>query len=285
MCEAVSELEFVLPGGFMHEGARVRQGRLRPITGRLELALARVGGDSRTARIEQVLAIAVQRLGDARPPPPLAARLCPGDCEYLLVRLAAALRGRQRWLSVRCDACDELLDVGLDLGELPVSEAGPGYPRCTLAVDGTTLVVEAPRGEDVVASGATLAVDEHTTARALLRRCVATIDGRPPTAGELDGLSPAALERIDDALDELCPGIATRIATACPGCGAAREIELDPLELLGHTPDDALFEDIHALAMAYHWTEGEILRLTRERRRRYLGLIDRDRGVAGEASP
>ncbi len=280
-----SELEFVLPGGLVHEDTCVRRGRLRPITGRLELTLARAGSDDRSARVDRLLAIAVERLGELGASAALVARLCPGDREYLLVRLAAALRGRQQWVSVTCRECGELLDLSLDLGQLPVSEAGVGYPRCTLEVDGRTLVVRVPLGEDVVASGATRAIDERVAARALLLRCVVAIDGRPPTAVELEGLSAAALERIDAALDELCPAIASRLATVCPDCGTARELELDPLELLAQEPDDVLFEEVHALAMAYHWTEGQILGLPRERRRLYLGLVDRDRGMTGEVAP
>jgi hypothetical protein len=280
-----SSLEFMLPGGLVHEDTRVRRGRLRPITGRLELALARAGGDDRPTRVDRLLAIAVERLGELGAPAALGARLCPGDREYLLVRLAAALRGRQQWLSASCRGCGELLDLSLDLGELPMSEAGAGYPRCALEVDGRTLVVRVPLGEDVVASGAARTLDERVAARALLLRCVVAIDGQPPTETQLEGLSTAALERIDVALDELCPAIASRLETVCPDCGAARELELDPLELLGQEPDDALFEEVHALAMAYHWTEGQILGLPRDRRRLYLGLVDRDRGMSGEVAP
>lgn len=278
-----SELDFVLPGGLVHEDARVRRGRLRPVTGRLELALACAGGDDRAQRIDRLLALAVERLGELGSPAGLVAQLCPGDREYLLVRLAVALRGPQQWLSVPCRGCGELLDLSLDLGALPVSEAGAGYPRCTLEVDGHALVLRAPLGEDV-ASGAALALDERVAARALLLRCVVAIDGRAPSAAQLEGLSAAALERIDAALDELCPAIASRLETVCPDCGARRELELDPLELLSLEPDDALFEDVHALAMAYHWTEGQILALPRERRRLYLGLVDRDRGMTGEVA-
>jgi hypothetical protein len=277
------ELELTLPGGLVHEGVRIRGGRLRPITGRLELALARAGGDARSNRVDQLLAIAIERLGEQPPTPALTAQLCPGDREYLLLRLVVALRGRHHWLSVRCRACGELLDLDLDLGALPVSEAGEGYPRCTLDVEGHALVIRAPVAADLAAAEATL--DEHAAARALLLRCVVSLDDRSPTASELEGLSAATLDRIDAALDALCPAIATRLETACPDCKTARELELDPLELLGCEPDEALFEDVHALAMTYHWTEGQILALPRERRRLYLRLIDRDHGLTTAEAP
>ena len=42
---------------------------------------------------------------------------------------------------------------------------------------------------------------------------------------------------------------------------------------------DSLDREVHTLAMQYHWSETDILSLPRERRRRYLRLIDRERGV------
>ena len=34
-----------------------------------------------------------------------------------------------------------------------------------------------------------------------------------------------------------------------------------------------LYEDIHYLAYHYHWSENEILNMTRTKRRRYLNLL------------
>jgi hypothetical protein len=36
---------------------------------------------------------------------------------------------------------------------------------------------------------------------------------------------------------------------------------------------DALFREVHALASHYHWSETDILTMTRRQRRRYLSLI------------
>ena len=38
---------------------------------------------------------------------------------------------------------------------------------------------------------------------------------------------------------------------------------------------DRLIEEIHVLALHYHWSESEILRLPRSKRRRYLALLER----------
>ncbi|HYJ78918.1 MAG TPA: hypothetical protein VEW03_04930 [Longimicrobiaceae bacterium] len=37
---------------------------------------------------------------------------------------------------------------------------------------------------------------------------------------------------------------------------------------------DALFRQVHTLALHYHWSQGEILGLTRTCRLRYLALLE-----------
>lgn len=36
---------------------------------------------------------------------------------------------------------------------------------------------------------------------------------------------------------------------------------------------DRLYQEVHHLALHYHWSEAEILRLPRGKRQRYLGLL------------
>lgn len=46
---------------------------------------------------------------------------------------------------------------------------------------------------------------------------------------------------------------------------------------------DALYEELHLIALHYHWSESDILRMTTSKRRRYLRLIERHAGSAAEA--
>jgi hypothetical protein len=42
-----------------------------------------------------------------------------------------------------------------------------------------------------------------------------------------------------------------------------------------------LYEEVHVLAMHYHWSESEILALTRSKRQRYLALLARQHAAQG----
>ncbi|MGH7620647.1 MAG: hypothetical protein ACREPM_25830 [Gemmatimonadaceae bacterium] len=50
------------------------------------------------------------------------------------------------------------------------------------------------------------------------------------------------------------------------------------------TGPDRLIEEVHVLALHYHWSESDILRLTRAKRQRYLALLERalSRDAAGD---
>jgi len=48
---------------------------------------------------------------------------------------------------------------------------------------------------------------------------------------------------------------------------------------------DSLYEELHLLALHYHWAEADILRLTTSKRRRYLRLLARHIGDAEEQEP
>jgi len=69
------------------------------------------------------------------------------------------------------------------------------------------------------------------------------------------------------------------VQAACPECGTARAVDLDPYGALRHRPDTLLLQ-VHRLAWHYHWSEAEILALPRPRRLRYLQLIDQARGLS-----
>jgi len=45
---------------------------------------------------------------------------------------------------------------------------------------------------------------------------------------------------------------------------------------------DALYQELHLLALHYHWGEADILRLPTSKRRRYLRLLARHVGDAEE---
>lgn len=168
-------------------------------------------------------------------------------------------------------ACAELIEVGLTIKELlqPAGEQGVG--DLSLEVDGRVVTVRRPTGLDQLAWLAEPFEDEATALTAMLRSLL--------TAPVEGGLTDEVVAAVEDALDRHDQLGAFRLTVSCPYCEELHPYELDLSELLlgrVRQRQAQLVEEIHTMARAYHWTEGEILSIPRERRARYLALLERE---------
>jgi len=259
-----------LPGGLIEGGAVRRQWRFQPVSGRLELALAEAAEQVAVVpqAVTRVLALALAELGDSAATEERTANLCVPDRQFLMRELDRHLGGGTGWFHADCSACAARFDFYLDLADLPVREAGPGYPLAKVEHRGQTLSFRLPTG-----------ADQHELAGAavengrpwLLRR----LSLEPEHLGEID---ETLLDRADAALEAVAPGVINQVQAECPECGAANNVDLDPYRVLARSGDE-LLRQVHQIAMHYHWSEAEILAMPQTRRLRYLDLIDRARGM------
>lgn len=247
------------------------------------MALARSGDEVSTLpqRVTAALTCALDHLGGEPATPERVGSLAVGDRRFLMRQLAPHLGIPGTWLTAVCAACGTPLDTLIEHAELPAKSAGEGFPYTTATTSVGELHLRAPAGTDQEAIAGI--EDEELALRALLSRClVDTLEGKEEhlaSAPAIDDLTAEDLGRIDAALEEVSPEVASAVIAACPDCGEATEVAADPYICLA-AGADAVLEDVHALASSYHWSEGEILALSRERRQRYLRLLDRDRGAS-----
>jgi hypothetical protein len=272
----------LLPGGLWRDGARRRDYAFKPLTGEVELAMAeREGSDSSIpARVTAVLSTALEHVGGEPADRALVRDLCVGDRQFLARRLAAHLGQDTVWLTADCGHCGEELDFRLRQTDLPVKETGPEEPRAEVRIALGTCRLRPPTGGDQEAVA--VIGDDDEALRKLVGRCLLTVDGEPvEPSSELRSRLPLDdndLTTVEAALEAVSPEVALRVRTRCPGCDRENDVWVDPYLGLRGRGDD-LFAEIHTLAAAYGWTEDEILRLPRRRRRTYLKLVDRARGL------
>ena len=148
---------------------------------------------------------------------------------------------------VSCPSCGEELELELSSGDLRPSQAD-----ASLAVDGCEF--RAVTSRDLL---------EATSRRGLLERCV---------AGEL---SDAVLAALPDALAAADPQADVRVDLDCAVCGHRWASPFDIAAYLWTELEACarrLLYDVHALALAYGWSEAEVLAVSPGRRRRYLEL-------------
>lgn len=269
-----------LPGGILVDGERRRDFAFKSVTGAMQLVLAEIEAATQSlpALVTEVLAATLDHVGGAVPHPDTVAGLCVADRQVLMRRLAVLLGRGESWLTFRCGVCGERFDFAVSHGDLPVKEAGEGYPFAYVGTSIGHCRFRVPTGTDQEAVAAV--EDEADAVRALVTRCFAGFsDGDGGEAGP-ERFTDQDVERIEAALEAVAPEAATVVQSVCPDCGAVQLIEVDPYTALSVQPLEELYQEIHLIASAYHWSEAEILALPLGRRRRYLQLIDRARGMS-----
>ena len=268
-----------LPGGLIEMGVRRRDFAFRPLSGALELALAEIGecgecGDdalNTPQAVTRALALALDRLAGDAASAERVARLCVADRQFLMRALDVHLGHGERWLDAQCARCGARFDFYLDFSQLPVVEAGATFPHATLEIDGRARRYRLPTGADQEA----LAAQPEATARAWLIRALAD-----DASGDAPAIDPdaQAIAALDAALEAVAPAVVLAVEAACPECGQANTVDLDPYRALAQASDEIL-RQVHEIATHYHWGEAEILGLPRRRRLHYLQLIASARGL------
>ncbi|MDR4518618.1 MAG: hypothetical protein MRK00_14710 [Nitrosomonas sp.] len=269
-----------LPGGILVNTTLRRDFTFREFTGGFELMLnAQTYPElNHVERVTQVLCNALASIGGQQVSEELISGLSVGDRQFLMRQLAVHMDDRPVWLTAVCHHCAEKFDVSFRQSELPVKPAGEGYPSRDIEVSLGMISVSVPTGNDQRAiSGIT---DHQKALRTLIARLV-KIKGRRPGL-KPENLTAEDIEKIESTSEAMSPEIATEVLAVCPHCEAQNRLTATPYSCFEKSPD-TLFNEVHAIAMHYHWREQDILDLPRARRQKYLQLIDRSRGMAAHS--
>jgi len=192
-----------------------------------------------------------------------------GQRDGLLLRLREWTFGPQVTALAVCTACGEQIELSFRSADLQGPEP---EPEASLALDGFTLHLRPPTTRDLAAAS------HPDLARArveLLERCVlaARYLETPVEAGQLpDALLDAAERRLAEA----DPQADISVAVTCPACEARCAVQFDVVSYFWREIEAwavRMLRDVHTLATAYGWSEGEILALSPLRRQCYLDLV------------
>lgn len=271
-------LEVKLPGGLSRNGCIERRASFYPLTGRIEQTLIQTGMiRDRPGYVTTVLSSVLDSIGDQPADAAQISNLCVGDRQFLMLRLAAMLDGEQMWLKVICGQCDSQFDVELRRCNLPIKNAGEGFPLVSLHIQDWQIEARVPTGEDQEGIGKLSEVEAMSQ---LLRNCIRSVNSGPPEEVFIDNLSESDVEAIDEALDAISPAVCNQLLVTCPECGREQQASLDHYAQAGLN-EHLFYDEIHTLASHYHWSEADILDLPQQKRHRYLDLINRSVGVSG----
>jgi hypothetical protein len=274
-----------LPGGYLVGDHCHREAVLRPLTGRQEELLTSVQGPP-AEQITQVLADCVERIGPVDEITPDAMRrLLVADRQYLLLQLRTLSYGDRVQGTLGCPwtGCGARVDIEFSIDDVPVKRTGPIRPAYTVdlpreAADGrdaSTVAFRLPNGGDQEAAAPLVEQNAARALTVLLERCL-----QPPSDLPADefvaGLSPRARALIEAAMEEHAPAVELDMDVTCPECERAFTAPFDVQDFfLGElrSSRDLLHRQVHYLAYHYHWSEGEILDMPREKRHTYIEIL------------
>ena len=269
-----------LPRGIRLDGAWHRRAVLRPVTGRdeaflLEHTRALWPAQRTTALLTRCLC----RLG------PLSAvtaevvrALSIGDREALLLHLRRFTLGETMDCVFACPACAEKLELELQVADFllpPYADPAEVHETSLRVGDGSWRVrFRLPNGGDQELAAPHAAAPEAAVEQ-VLRGCLQEICDERTGEAIADITAPVAAA-LGQTMAELDPQAEILLDLVCPACDTAFRTPLDIgdyfyRELQGRADD--LYQDVHLLAFHYHWSEREILALSRRKRRLYLDLL------------
>lgn len=278
----MNKIQVRLPGGMLTENRLERTVQFHPVTGFIEQQLLDLYEKqvNPSNYVTEVLQVAIDRIGERQPYKEDIDSLCVADRQFLMIQLSRLMEGDQVWKTHKCEKCSSVFDISIDRSQLPIKEAGSTFPQAHVNLNGKELKLQVPTGtsQKLVSD-----LSDGEAIRVLLSSCLISVDGNKQQEDFVKNFQDDDISLIENVLEQVSPEVAVTVLIECPECCQEQDVPFDPYSVLedGYS---TLYHEIHSLAQHYHWSESDILNLTRERRQLYLGFVDRVRGMYGGQS-
>ncbi len=282
----------MLPGGWFDADGRLhRDFDLAVLTGREEELLAQARHPRPAALVTEVLSRCVRRIGEVSPVPLEMARdLLVADRLHLLLELRRATFGDRVRATLVCPwpGCGRRASLEFSVADVPVQTRSlPGRWHTMTLDDGREVVFRLVTGAEQEELAGLAEENEGAALTALLTRCVRRIgEDEQPGEDTVAALPARVRAEIEERMRQVSPSVAQTMDTRCTECGRAFTVPFDVQRFfLGELRTDGarLYEEIHYLAYHYHWSETEIMAMTRDKRQRYIDVLADAIGVLNDA--
>ncbi|HNB52700.1 MAG TPA: hypothetical protein PK530_12190 [Anaerolineales bacterium] len=203
------------------------------------------------------------------------ASLPMGQRDARLLALRAQTFGPRLNSLAMCPACGERLELAFDVDDICVGEISDGHPPApeatlSLSLDDYSITFRLPNSLDLAA-----VTNEADPRQLLLTRCLLTAahKGKPcsPTR-----LPQKIVQALVEKMSEVDPQADIQLDLTCPACQHEWLAAFDILAFFWteiHHWAQRTLREIHLLAVAYGWSEHEILALSPWRRAMYLQMV------------
>ncbi len=194
-----------------------------------------------------------------------------------LIAVGIATLGKHLKLQVNCSKadCHELMEIDLDLGLFIKNETT--IPLFCKPDSETELELRLPNGLDQLNWLNNQYDMEDNCFSGMASSLISKVNGEIP--GRDFQMPENWIDQIGVELEQNDDLMTLEINTSCPVCREKQLIDLDLEEKLLEiflSEQKLLFKQIHKLALAYHWSEADIVTMQSKRRHYYLTLIDEE---------
>jgi len=197
------------------------------------------------------------------------AALSIGQRDGHLMTLREWIFGDRIESMARCPRCGEALELNFGLDDIRVPSPQGSSPDWWLEQDGYRVRYRLPNSADLEIAGA--CTDLSEAQEMILARCLLE------SAGPDDAPLPEAVANaVMMAMAEHDPQADVQLALTCPSCHHAWSAGFDIGAFFWSeitTWARRVLWEVHRLARAYGWSEGEILALSPQRRQAYLEMV------------
>lgn len=276
-----------LPGGYIDETGQIhKEVKLVPLSGREEELLVNTAERGGAAQVSTILSRCVKHIGTIDTvSEDLIRQLLVGDRQYLMLKLREFTFGERVQATVTCPwpGCDTDVDVNFNISDIPIKDANLTslIHKCELSdiPDKETYTVRfrLPNGDDQESLSKLMTENNALASSNLLWRCIQSIgETVTPSLDQVRDLSSQARNQIEQQMQNLAPDMELNMEAVCPECDRSFTIPFDLQEFFFgelKTSRELLRREIHYLAYHYHWSEQEILSMTRDKRHEYIEVL------------
>lgn len=280
----VAEAEVTLPHGSWQGGTFHREARVRGVEEgediETELSADLLPIERTTALLARCVTQFAGRTGAGAG---TFRDLSMGDREALLLHVRRMTFGDGMDCVLSCPACGSRMDFQLNTEALIVAAAEHARQQHEeeFPVDGLSFQVSfhVPTGGDVQDALGSAGGVPHEAVRSLVTRCVESVHRQSETREEVPaaGWPPDLIAQVSARLAELDPQAEIKLQLQCPACTHKFAAFFDTADFFFRElreRERQLYEEVHQLALFYHWSEADILRMTPRRRKLYIDLLN-----------
>lgn len=199
--------------------------------------------------------------------------------DVAILRLRERLFGSELDAVAACPSCGERLESSCRVADLinsadaQLTATGPPELGTEVVIDGRSFLIRPPTSRDLVSVASRAGGNLPKARQLLLDLCVQTLDPE----SDKEPLDLLELEQAaEQAIVAADPQAGLTLETTCPACDAEVVVPWDIVAFVWrelHSWALHTMHEIHCLAVAYGWTERDVLEIPPLRRRFYLDMV------------